>query len=162
MVYFRKEWNLTVPRQSWVSETITVYFAMLFERVLMTVTRGRGNKHGKVIWLLLKSRPGRKHFLAVNHWLVLHSLKHFIQMTLTVLGVLPGVKRLFVWYTVWWLKSSTLLRWWHFCSHSILSTFDICLMRKLLLLSQCCTEYMRVDFMCCRDMHFKKKTVLKI
>lgn len=111
MVYFRKEWNLKLPRQSWVLETITVYFAMLFKRVLMTVTRGRGNKHGKVIWLLLKSRPGRKHFLAVNHWLVLHSLKHFIQMTLTVLGVLTGVKRLFVWYTVWWLKSSTLLRW---------------------------------------------------
>lgn len=66
----------------------------------MTVTRGRGNQHGKVIWLLLKSRPGRKHFLAVNHLLVLHALKHFIQMTLTVLGVMPRVKRLFAWYIV--------------------------------------------------------------
>lgn len=63
-------------------------------RVLMTVTRGRGGKHVKVLWLLLKSRLGRKHFLAVNHSLILHSLKHFIQMTLTVLGVMPGVKRL--------------------------------------------------------------------
>lgn len=67
----------------------------------MTVTRERGNKHVKVIWLLLKARPGRKHFLAVNHLLVLHSLKHFIQMALTVLGVMPGVKRLFAWYTFW-------------------------------------------------------------
>lgn len=61
------------------------------------MTRGRGNKHVKVIWLLSKSRRGRKHFLAVNHLVVLHALKHFIQMTLTVLGVMSGVKRLFAW-----------------------------------------------------------------
>lgn len=67
----------------------------------MTVTRGRGNKHGKLIWLLLKSRLGRKYFLAVNHLLVLHSLKDFIQMTLTVLGVVPKVKRLFARCTFW-------------------------------------------------------------
>lgn len=64
----------------------------------MTVTRGRENKDVKVIWLLLKSRPGRKHFLAVNHLVVLHALKYFIQMTLTVLRVMPEVKRLFAWY----------------------------------------------------------------
>lgn len=53
----------------------------------------------KVIWHLLKSRPGRKHGLAVNHLLALNSLKHFTQMALTVLRVMLGVKRLLAWYT---------------------------------------------------------------
>lgn len=95
MVYFISEkTNLEVPRHSWVSEDITVCFAALFVRVWWQWRERGMGKHVKVIWLLLKSRLGRKHFLAVNHSLVLHSLKYFTQMTLTVLGVMSWVKRL--------------------------------------------------------------------
>lgn len=97
VVYFRRERNLGFQGTVEFREP-SLYISQLSLKGFDDSDKRKGNKHVKVIWLHLKSRPGRKHFLAVNHLLVLHALKHFIQMTLTVLGVMPGVKRLFAWY----------------------------------------------------------------